>query len=504
MSASNWKKACVEILDQRELTLPPAWLATGARSAPRPERSRGVHESGRGRVAANAVVALLQQATTKVVVASFLLADKGIEDALLAAAWRGVRVYVLLASEARLGREESEGEFDKQVREQHFAMLGRLGGHVLFRSASNFHAKVVIVDPETSPAGMLLTANLTSEALERNEELAITLTPDEVVEVTSYLKWAMWEAAEHELVDPKDRFKAARPLGTVAHPPPTRSIVATTSTARTLRDEASRLIASANSRIVVSSFGWDKDHELVGRLCERARAGLDVTVLARVRASSMPALLALGEAGARVVGFKWLHAKAIWVDTQQALVMSANLQADGLDHGFELGVRLEGDRAGEVLERLVRWSQVAEWRLSLAPALGEATGKVMLWHRERLVLDEVKASIDVDLGAVTALSAHELEVKRPELPTQSVLVRMARELRCTWSVVAPQLAAKSKEVRRPPVEDEVAVSYTPPVFREPGDRLVVAVRSHDELDAARALMAEVGAAAIVVAEGGNR
>jgi hypothetical protein len=81
---------------------------------------------------------------------------------------------------------------------------------------------------------------------------------------------------------------------------------------------------------------------------------------------------------------------------------------------------------------------------------------------------------------------------------------MAHELRCTWSVVAPQLAARSEEVRRTAVEKQARVSYTPPVFREPGDRLVVAVRSDEELDSARALMAEVNAAAIVVAEGAVR
>ena len=96
---------------------------------------------------------------------SFLLADKGVEDALLATAKRGVRVYVLLASEARLGKEESEGEFDKKVLELHKQMLTRLGGHVLFRSAPHFHAKVVVVDPEKSPAGILLTAVASARAL---------------------------------------------------------------------------------------------------------------------------------------------------------------------------------------------------------------------------------------------------------------------------------------------------------------------------------------------------
>jgi cardiolipin synthase len=502
---SSWQKKCVDIIDQRQLELPPTWISTQTASATRREGGGAVFESGRIREMANAIISLLAQAREKAVVSSFLLADKGIEDAIHQAAARGVRVYVLLASEARLGREEGEGEFDKRVLEQHRAMLTRLGGHVLFRSAPNFHAKVVVIDPETHPAGMLLTANLTSEALERNEEFAVTLTAAEAVEVTSYLKWAMWESAEHELTDPKDRFKATRPLGKVAHPDAGAAIVATTSVTNTIRAEALRLIDAARSRIIVSSFGWDEDHEVVRRICARAREGLDVKVLARVRPSSMPVLLALAQAGAAVLGFRWLHAKAIWTDSGQALVMSANLQRDGLDHGFELGVRLSDGRAQEVLERLEGWRRAAAWRLEPKPRLGTLSGAVMLWQRRQLVDAEVTTSIDVDLGTVTAASAAVLEAPRPVLLENGDLPRLAHELRYTWQVVAPTLASKAKERRRPAKgKDQPATAYEPPVFREPNGRLVVAIHSIDELERARAVMAEVEAATIVLAEGASR
>ncbi len=503
MATTDWTQRLAEVVDQRHLTLPPAWLPTGASAAPRSERGRDVHESGRERVVANHVSSLLRQATEMAVVSSFLLADRLTEDEILATARRGVRVYVLLASEARLGCEDTDGEFEVRVIEQHLAMLDRLGGHVLFRSASHFHAKVVLVDPHTSPAGMMLTANLTSEALERNEELAVMLAPDEVREAAEFVRWAMWEAAEHELVDPKDRFRAVRPLGEVPHPAPASSLVATTSTTQALRDEALRLIDSASSRILACNFGWAEDHEVVQRLCRQARAGIDTTVLVRVRPSSMPALLALTEAGAKVLGFRWLHAKAIWVDTRQALVMSANFQADGLDQGFELGVRLAGGRASEVFDRLTRWSRGAEWRLSAAPTLGEVNGQVKLWQRGRLVDAAVQPRADLDLGVVTAPSAHELLAPRPALPART-LPLLAQELCCTWTASAPRLAPKSKEVQRPREGEGSPISYVPPVFREPGGRLVVAVRAPDDLEAARALMLEVNAEAIVVGDGAVR
>lgn len=502
---SNWQKAFVEVIDQRQRELPPAWAPTQAPSLARGERGRAVFVSGRNREMAKAVVSLLSQAREKVVMSSFLLADKAIEEAIHQSAARGVRVYILLASEARLGREQGEGEFDKRVLEQHKAMLTHLGGRALFRSAPHFHAKVVVIDPDTRPAGILLTANLTTEALERNEELAVTLNTAEVAEVTGYLKWAMWESAEHELIDPKDRFKTTRRLGKVIHPEAGVAVAATTAHTNTVRAEALRLIEGARSRILVSSFGWDADHEVVRRLCARARDGLDVTVLARVRPSSMQALLALAQAGATVLGFRWLHAKAIWIDSGHALVMSANLQRDGLDQGFELGIRLSDGRAQEVFERLVGWSGAAAWRLDAKPRLGSLNGAVKLWHQEQLVDAEIKSSVDVDLGAVTAASVATLEAPRPALPQSSEAPRLAHELRCTWQVVAPTLAPKAKEWRRPAGEkDKTPTPYTPPVFREPGGRLVVAVSSLDELEQARVVMAEVNAATIVLAEGATQ
>lgn len=500
----TWKKEFTETIDQRDCELPPAWIPTGRLRDSHSERGYAIHVSGKARAMADAVVALLERAREKSIVSSFLLADTAIQDAMLRAAARGVRVYVLLASEARLGREQGDGEFDKLVLEQHKAMLTKLGGHVLFRSAPHFHAKVVVTDPDTQPAGILLTANLTTEALERNEELAVMLNADEVTELTAYLKWGMWESAEHELLDPKDRFKAAHPLGKVPHPTACSAIVATTAQATSIRDELVRLIDEARSQIIVSSFGWDKEHDIVQRLCARACAGLKLIVLARVRPASMPALLALAEAGASVLAFKWLHAKAVWTDRGEALVMSANLQHDGLDHGFELGVRLSGSRAQELRERLAGWRDAAPWKLMARPLLGDLSGTVQLWHGGKLREEEIQTSMDVALDTVIARSANLLEAQRPPLPGNGELPRLAHTLRCTWSVAAPVLAPKAKERRRPTEGDGKPLPYAPPVFQEPGGRIVVAVKSPDEMESARAVAAEVGASSIVFAEGGPR
>ena len=443
---------------------------------------------------------MLAGASEKAVLSSFLLADREIEDAILAAARRKVRVYVLLASEARLDTEDADGEFERAMRDRHRDMLGRLGGHTLFRSAPHFHAKFVLTDPGTGAcAGLLLTANLTKEALERNEELGVALTRDEAEDVFGLARWAFWEHAEHELIDPEDRFRSVKPLGFVEHPKRSPGILATTSEVRQLRDKAAALIENASEELVASSFGWDRDHEIVEFLCVRAREGLPVTALARIRENQMPALLALAEAGARVLGFKWLHAKALCAD-DNALVMSANLQPDGLDRGFELGVSLEGGRAGEVRARLQEWSGVARWKLSPSPTLGDIEGEALVWRRNRLVESTVEKERRIDLGSVTAASADRLDdTEPPKMPDAGEMPELAHELMYEWSVQAPVLAANAKPVLGVSREkNDRPIAYDPPVFDEPGGRRVVAVDSLQQIPKAREVADSVKAAAIVV------
>ena len=442
-SEKAWTKHCSRVVDQRGYRIPPAWVARSRRPGNQTECGQATYVSGRNRELADRIVSMLDNASEKVVLSTFLLADRKIEDAIIAAARRKVRVYILLASEARLDVENTDGEFEAEMRDQHMRMLDRLGGYALFRSAPHFHAKFVLADPGAG-GGLLLTANLTREALERNEELGVVLTRDEAEDVFTLARWAFWEKAEHELVGPDGRFRPVKPLGSVQHPKPSSRILATTSETRQLRDKAEALIEGASEELVVSSFGWDGDHEIVEFLCVRAREGLPVMALARVRESQMPALLALAESGARVVGFKWLHAKALCADGDKALVMSANLQSDGLDQGFELGVMLEGSRAWEVRDRLDRWRNAPQWELLPLPTLGDIPGKARVWRNNQFDDIEVVTKKEVNLGSVEAESADGLDdAPSPALPTSGELPEPAHQVVYRWSVRTPVLAANA-------------------------------------------------------------
>ena len=499
-SKNDWGEHRTHVVDQREYRLPPTWIELPKQPNTRWETGQNIYISGNRRQLAGRILRVMINARHMIVLSSFLLADRQIEIEVINAAMRGVRVYILLASEIRLDIEHTDDEFESAMFEQHKDMLNRLGGHALFRSAPNFHAKFVLADPNHKGAGLLLTANLTKEALERNQELGVVLTHEEVKETYALARWAFWEYAEHELIDPKDHFQSIKPLGLLKHPAPAKHILGTTSEVVQLREEATCLIEQAQEEIIVASFGWEEDHDVVKHLCIRANEGLPVTVLARLRENQMPALLALAESGARVYGFKWLHAKALCADQDTALVMSANLQADGLDRGFELGVKLDDDRAREVHDRLIGWSRTAFWKLVTNPVIGDIQGDARVWCDDKLADISVESKRHVNLPTVVADSADKLdEAAFPETPPDGKLPIPAHDVEYKWQILPPVLAANSKSVFRFSNDIKAkSVKFDPPVFDEPSGRRVVAIDTPKDIDRARQVANELNAKALVL------
>jgi cardiolipin synthase len=501
MSTHNeiWEISREEIVDQRAAGLPACWIQQPATSGRRRELSAGgVHQTGRQGEVLKLLCEAVASARETVVASSFLLAEPKLEDAFLAAAQRGVRVYLLLASETRLGRDpHRDDEFGEKCLADHVRLLNRLTGWAHIRSAPCFHAKTLLVDPHKTGRGFLSTANLTTEGLMRNEELVVELEPVETRQAFEMLRWAMWEAAEHELVE-AERFIPVKPLGEIRPPAADKNIRAVLGATDTITEAALQIIRDAKTDLVISSFGWQADHPVVKALCERAVGGLRVTVLARPRSAVMPALLALRRAGARVLGFNYLHAKAVWNDGGDAMVMTSNFEPLHAGGGFELGVRLGGERAAALSSQLNSWIQSAPWILEANPTLGNLLGTAMFCDgKERRYITAVKA-LTIDLGDVPARSLELMAETKAPHPKAAVAERPAHELRFRYRVVPPRLVAKSHERTKPAPKGQPAQRYVPPVFKEPAGRLVVAIRTKSELAPALQIKREVQAAAIVL------
>jgi sugar-specific transcriptional regulator TrmB len=435
-------------IDRSKEPLPPLWVhpPSFGRNAPRIRRrseSRVWLIDPDGLVRSK-LVEIVDGANQIVCVCSFLIADKNIVDALLRAHERGVRVYLLTASENQLLKEpRTDSEFDAERLKDHIETLRLMAGRVLVRTGEHFHSKFVLADPNSRNArGFLSTANLTSEALTRNVELAVELTVLEVRDLFEQFLIGFWKESSSELLE-KGGLSRVEPTPDLGVENP-REVLCTTREIHTLRSTADRLIEEAKSEIVVSSFGFDLQHETVQRLAAAAAAGKVVRVFARPRPNktTMDALVALRKAGADVRGHPWLHAKCLVVNTERGwtgLMMTANLEKRGLDEGFETGALLDAKDAETLHEYAGSWQESFPLELLVDRRIGDVDGEATIWRDGELRKISVRKKGETDLHEFRVKKVEEMEGFEPDF--SKVAERgdeIYQEHTFVWTVLAPK------------------------------------------------------------------
>ncbi|NUN12260.1 MAG: phosphatidylserine/phosphatidylglycerophosphate/cardiolipin synthase family protein [Myxococcales bacterium] len=492
--------------------LPPCWLRKGpTRPDDDSNRSAIVWRVGPKTHFRQALVQTVENAKDVVLVASFLLADETLAKTLIEAAQRGVRVYVLTASEARLSKVVSdEDAFDVRMVEEHKKLLDRLAEHVVLRTAEHFHAKFLVTDPATCPVGWISTANF-NRALEDSVELGVKLTEQAAVELAGWFCNAFWLESDRELIE---KGRLAKVTAPPAQPksPSSHSIRVTAKDHGELRETTLQLIRNAQNRLVIVSYGVQDDHATTKAIEERAQAGVKITLLTRPRAAIAAAVKRLATAGVTILAHDKLHAKAILSD-QRGLVMTANLHTVGLDQGFEVGVLLDDNGTRELDDVLSQWIQTFPWCYATAAPRDSHLGELCLADLGlRTGRRMVQPEIVHPLPPVVADSVVTME----EAPTPKWVPVEEKEtyfhkVRYKWQVVPPRLPKEAKERLSPVVDAEKhddgrsakqgkgvthGVPFDPPLY-DHNEMVYVLLRPGDNLDRVRRVAAELGGKVVV-------
>lgn len=503
MKTSKTKTTTVTI----EAPLPPCWVRRSpTRDETREKVSASLLSAGPKATLRDALVRIVDEARETVLLASFLFSDPELCQALLAAHARGVRIYVLTASEARLRNTDDESFTQDRVRE-HKQLLNRLAGKVVLRSAGCFHAKFVVADHQSKARGWLSTANLNPALLDARE-LGVALDERAAQQVAGWFCWAFWTCAEHELTAEKGRLRSVAAPPAEPGEPELGPILVTTPKHQPLRERLLDWIRNSEDELWVSSYSLDTDHEVVRALIERAEAGVSVTVLTRPRPAVRAAAVALRFAGATVLAHDKLHAKALVCD-RGAVVMTANLDGHSLDHSFEVGLELDARTTAALAKTLQRWSKEFPWRFETTAKRADSIGEI--WLAELGRKDgkrEVVEEETVNLGDVTARDALDLDdAPDPKLVPPKEKQALPAKLRYEWTIHAPRLPKRAKplkykELREVPGQggtvrtQEVEVEYDPPAYQL-GDKRYVVVEPGVATGAARELASELDAKVVV-------
>lgn len=310
----------------------------------------------------DALYDLVESATRKLFVCSFLLDDPGLVERLQRKAQelRG-SVYVVTALKdewltstfADTDPDEAPAPPTKHLVEP----LVEVGVQV--RGCQNAHAKFAVVDDREA---LISTANFDTRGLLATGEAGCRVTaPSEVHRLTRLFSRLWLSRCELEMPhDRSGRFTARstkRPATPTAVPAASRAemerVIWTDGDEHLIADAIVATADAAQRELVVSTYdvvGIDRLREYVSAPLQRAvQRGVQVRLLTRIRnprRTTRDSLRQLAALGVEVRGDSTNHAKFVIADRSVGALFSANLDAEhGLTNGIEAGVAVRGEEA---------------------------------------------------------------------------------------------------------------------------------------------------------------
>lgn len=436
------------IEDRRSDILPPCWIEREHSSLMRGNYNNVLFTPGELK---KRTLDLLDSSKKMVCICSFLVHDTEIETAIENAASRGVHVYILLSSEAKKDKFIiDDDEFSKKTLEEFDDTIRRLSPITKIRSSSNFHSKFIVTDPHGKhPKGMIITSNLTTDALEKNPEIGVPLSEAETRELYHHFRYGFFVGADKE-VDDSGRHKNVVRMESsefdLYHQNTTLSV--TTGNHTTIRESLESLLEIKGGDITLFAYGFEPNHPVIEKIEDLLKSGRKVTVFTRPRKGSknfLESLIKLKVAGAEILGVNGLHAKGLLVGSgakAQGIIMTANFEKKGLDEGFETAVKLTPERIRALQEIFEDWRNMAEYRFEKGIKTGDIKGRIKMYLNGAEKLEEilVKERYNSQLKRLKVKDKNEAETRKPNFPTNiGETGQKYHEIRFFWEVeIAPQ------------------------------------------------------------------
>lgn len=316
-----------------------------------------IFESGEHKTLFSKTISAIDKAQEFVCLQSFLIQDSALIDSLLKAVERKVKVFVLSSAEARLkDRIEEEADF---IKANYIQLIDeKFKNHFVYRTAENFHAKYILIDPKTNPKGFICTNNFTENGFTKNPELAVELNKEQCEELFKVFVYHFWEhstdeqtaTTEFEKVKPANKFSLSKP----------RNILLTSpnSELNTLNETLKNAVKNGKKSISFSTFQLDKNTELIKTILEKAKQGVEVTLVCRPNEKQFNQQLKdLLEAGVQIYFHPLIHAKSLLIDENYGFVFTANLTDNGLEKGLEVGVKLNEQQTADLQKIHTNWKK---------------------------------------------------------------------------------------------------------------------------------------------------
>ncbi|KKN11157.1 hypothetical protein LCGC14_1029370 [marine sediment metagenome] len=403
---------------------------------------------GRKRIFEKNIAEHIENAKEIVIICSFLLEQTEIINAILKIVKNSVRVYIVTASENQLEKSyQLESEIEDERVATHKILLKTLRKKCLIRSAPNFHAKYILIDPKLkSRLGFISSANFTKHALSNNIEIGVQLNEKQISDLFNSFCYTFWYESKHEYLR-ETSLSAVRyaPIGFIDRPDLTHIICPNSN--NDFEFNFKRLIENSHGDIYISTYSIDSNNSVFKLILNQLKNGRKIYIYVRPRKKDLDSLLELEQAGAIIRGHSLLHFKCLLIDEdiyKKGIIFTGNLTKESFESSYDIGIFLNSQQYKTTLEILKSWRY-------LTPAIffGKANiseipiGKYSEWAPEKRDF-EIKQLVVQDLGTFEGDTIETYQNFRPNDEISNVIRDNVKEIRILWRVTPPILPKDAK------------------------------------------------------------
>ena len=452
--------------------LPPCWIRKDLKQVNKENNyfkdtkiSKNIWVSGIDEKLLNELKVSIDNAKEMICITSYIFSEPDIKECLLNASKRGVRVYMLTASNKHLKNQPDENDdFNKKMYIEMDKLFKELQGKIKIRTSENFHTKFLLIDPLNSELrqGYLLTSNFDTKGIKGrkindifrvNPEICIKLSNEEVIGFFNQFCYGFWiESTEESEIDGflpiRTRLNKEFNL---------KDIIFNSKDHHSLEKALIDLIAKNPGKLTICTYGITKNNKVYKKILSELKKGREVVVLTRSRNKNMPALIDLIKEGAVVYGHDDIHAKVILIESNgnvKGIMMTANIEEISFDTSFESGKILKDEEAKSFLKILNNWIKNFPLMLKNSHLLKNIEEEIRVWNS---LSEEIDIKEIVEEGIIPINTNHksksienygDFEIPEEELKKPNERHKLYKKIRYQYEIKPPILPINAKPYQK--------------------------------------------------------
>ena len=452
--------------------LPPCWIRKDLKQANKKNNyfkdtkiSKNIWVSGNDEKLLNELKVSIDNAKEMICITSYMFSEPDIKECLLNASKRGVRVYMLTASNKHLKNQPDEDDdFNNKMYIEMDKLFKELQGKIKIRTSENFHSKFLLIDPLNSELrqGYLLTSNFDTKGIKGrkingtfrvNPEVCIKLSNEEVITFFNQFCYGFWiESTEESKIDGflpiRTRLNKEFNL---------KDIIFNSKDHHSLEKAIIDLIAKNPGKLNICTYGITKNNKVYKKILSELKKGREVVVLTRPRNKNMPALIDLIKEGAVVYGHDDIHAKVILIESNgnvKGIMMTANIEDISFDTSFESGKILKDEEAKSFLKILNNWIKNFPLTLKNSHLLKNIEEEIRVWNSlsEEIdfkdIVEEGTVPVKINQKLRSIENYEDCEIPREELKKPNEKQKLYKKIRYEYEIKPPILPRNAKQYHK--------------------------------------------------------